>query len=168
MSLAITHEVSAEEFRKAAGQFATGITVVSVQHDGIIRGMTANSFTSVSLEPPLVLVSVDTRRSIHSALIAAPRYVISVLAAHQQHISARFASSKTDMRTAYDDIPHQLTRDGLPLIDGALAHFVCRGYATYPGGDHSLFVGYVEEVQVTAGAPLLYVAGAYRRVHADA
>ncbi len=168
MSMTITHEVSAEELRKAAGQFATGITVVSVHHEGIIRGMTANSFTSVSLDPPLVLVSVDTRRSIHSALVTAPRYVISVLAATQQHISARFASSKTDMRTAYDDIPHQLTNDGLPLIDGALAHFVCRGYAAYPGGDHTLFVGLVEELLVTSGEPLLYVAGAYRRVHVDA
>lgn len=168
MSTVITPSVSAEELRKAAGQFATGITVVSVHHEGIIRGMTANSFTSVSLDPPLVLVSVDTRRSIHSALVTAPRYVISVLAANQQHISARFASSKTDMRTAYDDIGHQLTSDGLPLIDGALAHFVCRGNATYPGGDHTLFMGLVEELLVAPGEPLLYVAGAYRRMHADA
>jgi flavin reductase (DIM6/NTAB) family NADH-FMN oxidoreductase RutF len=168
MSIASTHEVSADELRKAAGQFATGITVVSVHHEGIIRGMTANSFTSVSLDPPLVLVSVDTRRSIHGALAIASRYVISVLAATQQHVSARFASSKTDMRTAYDDIPHQLTSDGLPLIDGALAHFVCRAYATYPGGDHTLFVGYVEELHITPGDPLLYVAGSYRHLHVDA
>lgn len=165
MTTAITHAVSADELRRAAGQFATGITVVSVHHDGIVRGMTANSFTSVSLDPPLVLVSVDTHRSIHVALETAPRYVISVLAASQQHISNRFASSKTDMRTAYDDIPHQLTSDGLPLIDGALAHFVCRSYAAYPGGDHTLFVGLVEELLVTPGEPLLYVAGAYRHVH---
>jgi flavin reductase (DIM6/NTAB) family NADH-FMN oxidoreductase RutF len=162
MSINTVSQVSADVLRRAAGQFATGITVVSVHDDGYVRGMTANSFTSVSLEPPLVLVSVDLQRSAHSALLTAERFVISVLAASQQAVSARFASSKTDMRRAYDDIPHRLTDDGLPLIDGALAHFVCRRYANYPGGDHTLFLGLVEDVEVNGGDPLLYVAGAYR------
>lgn len=166
MTTEITTAVQPAVLRQAAGQFATGITVVSTHDNGIVRGMTANSFTSVSLDPPLVLVSVDTQRSIHGALVVAERFVISVLASHQQHVSARFASSKTDMRSAYADIDHTLTSDGLPLISGALAHFVCRRYAVYPGGDHALFVGLVEEVTVASGAPLLYVAGAYR--HLDA
>ena len=166
MTTDIVKSVQPQVLRAAAGQFATGITVVSTHDNGIVRGMTANSFTSVSLDPPLVLVSVDTQRSIHGALQGAERFVISVLASDQQAVSARFASSKTDMRTAYDDIPHTLTADGLPLISGALAHFVCRHYAVYPGGDHSLFVGLVEEVEVSPGDPLLYVAGAYRRVDA--
>lgn len=161
-----TTDFSIEDFRKAAGQFATGITVVSVRDGAHLRGMTANSFTSVSLEPALVLVSVDTRRSIHQPLVSATQYVISILSDTQQHISGRFASTKTDMRTAYDDIPHDMTPEGLPLIHGALAHFVCRPYAVYPGGDHSLFVGQVETLQINPGTPLLYAAGGYQTLRA--
>jgi flavin reductase (DIM6/NTAB) family NADH-FMN oxidoreductase RutF len=94
MTTDIVKSVQPQVLRAAAGQFATGITVVSTHDNGIVRGMTANSFTSVSLDPPLVLVSVDTQRSIHGALQGAERFVISVLASDQQAVSADLPAPK--------------------------------------------------------------------------
>jgi flavin reductase (DIM6/NTAB) family NADH-FMN oxidoreductase RutF len=152
-----------KELRRAFGQFATGITVVTVlAADGRPHGMTANSFTSVSLDPPLVLLAVDHQRRTYGHLIAAERFAISVLAAEHQPLSDRFAGRGVDQQEYFADIPHQLTPDGLPLLDGALAHFVCRRYAEYPGGDHTLFLGQIAQFSAQPGlAPLLYFGGRY-------
>ena len=153
--------VTPADLRLAAGQFATGVTIVTVVGPQGPRGMTANSFTSVSLDPPLVLVSIDLRRNTHALLEQAERFAINVLATDHILFSNRFASQKNDSKYEFTDLPHRLTVDGLPLLDGALAQFVCRRWAVYPGGDHKLFVGLVEEVHATSGAPLLYFAGQY-------
>ncbi len=154
--------VTSSALRQAAGQFATGITVVSLHDGNGVRGMTANSFTSVSLDPPLILVSVDVRRSIHALFGPERRFVVSVLASDQQALSDRFARSSNQETTTFHDIASRRTHDGLPLLDGALAHFVCRLDAAHPAGDHTLFIGLVEHVEVTPAQPLLYVAGQYR------
>lgn len=152
-----------KELRRAFGQFATGITVVTVLGaDGRPHGMTANSFTSVSLEPPLVLLAVDHQRRTYGHLIAAERFAISVLAAEHKPLSDRFAGRGVDQQEYFADIEHQLTPEGLPLLDGALAHFVCRRYAEYPGGDHTLFLGRIEQFSYQPDlAPLLYFGGRY-------
>jgi flavin reductase (DIM6/NTAB) family NADH-FMN oxidoreductase RutF len=151
------------ELRRAFGQFATGITVVTVLGADGPHGMTANSFTSVSLDPPLVLLSVDHQRRTYSHLLAAERFAISVLAETHRPWSDRFAGRGADKQEQFADVPHVLTSDGLPLLEGALAHFVCRRYAVYPGGDHALFLGQVEQFTYQAGrAPLLYFGGSYQ------
>jgi flavin reductase (DIM6/NTAB) family NADH-FMN oxidoreductase RutF len=129
--------------------------------------MTANSFTSVSLDPPLVLVSVDLRRRTHTLLEKADRFAVNVLSSDHRLFSDRFASQKNEAKNEFDDLPHVLTSDGLPLITDALAHFVCRRYAVYPGGDHSLFLGLVEHLEVQqTQSPLLFFAGRYHTLGA--
>jgi flavin reductase (DIM6/NTAB) family NADH-FMN oxidoreductase RutF len=161
-----TPAVSPTDLRRAAGQFATGITIITVSSPKGPHGMTANSFTSVSLDPPLLLVSVDLRRRAHAFLERAERFAISVLSEEHRELSARFAGQQGEERQdTFADVAHTLTADGLPLITGALAHFVCRRFAVYPAGDHSLFLGQVEQLDYQPGlAPLLYFGGRYHAI----
>lgn len=157
--------IDSTALRRALGQFATGITIVSVLGPDGPHGMTANSFTSVSLDPPLLLVSVDLRRRAHPLLAQAYRWTVSVLSAEQRALSDRFASSKLPLHNQFEGVPHRLTPDGIPLIEGALAQFVCRRYAQYPGGDHTLFLGLIEQLDYVADAPpLLYFNGHYHEL----
>ena len=156
------------ELRRACGQFATGVTVVTVRDGDGFRGMTANSFTSVSLDPPLVLVSIDRRNRTHELLSEGDPFVVNVLSRAQQCWSDRFAGRHGDVQHQFDDIPHTLSPDGVPIIAGAAATFSCRVEAIHPAGDHSLFIGRVERIDSTPGAaPLLFFAGKYRAVQVD-
>jgi flavin reductase len=154
--------------RRAFGQFATGITIVSVLGPSGPHGMTANSFTSVSLDPPLLLVSVDLRRRAHPLLEQAERFTVSVLSHEHRWLSDRFASGKLPLHKQFEGVPHHLTADGIPLIAGALAHFVCRRYAQYPGGDHTLFLGLIEQLDHAPDTPpLVYFGGRYHELGAQ-
>lgn len=153
------------DLRRACGQFATGVTIVTMRDGDGARGMTANSFTSVSLDPPLILVSVDRRNRTHELIGLGQRFAVNVLSAEHQGWSDRFAGRFGDIQDQFDDIPHQRTADGLPYLDGALAVLVCRTSAVLPAGDHSLFIGQVEELAYTpGGAPLLFFSGRYDRL----
>jgi flavin reductase (DIM6/NTAB) family NADH-FMN oxidoreductase RutF len=120
-----------KDFRRACGQFATGITVVTVRDGDGVRGMTANSFTSVSLDPPLVLVSVDLRNRTHQLIEESGRFAVNVLSQQHRDWSDRFAGRHGDLQGQFDDVPHRLTDCGLPLFEGALASFVCRLFQAY-------------------------------------
>ncbi len=157
--------ISPMEFRRACGQFATGVTVVTVRDGRGVRGMTANSFTSVSLDPPLVLVSIDRRNRTHELLESGGQFAVNVLAESHAEISDRFAGRHGPVQDVFDDLPHHLSSDGLPVIDGALASFICQLEAIHPAGDHSLFIGRVERIESAPGAaPLLFFAGGYQRL----
>jgi flavin reductase (DIM6/NTAB) family NADH-FMN oxidoreductase RutF len=128
--------------RRAYGAFATGVTVVTVGGP-VPHGMTANSFTSVSLDPPLVLVCVGRDAVMHHALVSARRFGVSVLAADQEGVARHFADRRRPLGNGQfeyvDWRPGPLT--GVPLISGALATFECALWRCYDGGDHSIFVG---------------------------
>lgn len=150
-------------FRRIVGRFATGVTVVTTGSPDDPHGITVNSFTSVSLEPPLVLVCVDHRRESHERIRRAGRFAVNVLSAEQQVLSEYFARQ----RAALPEGALRLSagRTGLPLIEGALAHLECRVVATFPGGDHSIFVAEVEHAAAGEGhAPLIFFEGRYRRL----
>jgi flavin reductase (DIM6/NTAB) family NADH-FMN oxidoreductase RutF len=150
--------------RRTLGMFATGVTVITTRSSEQVHGMTANAFMSVSLEPPLVLISVDRRTKMCNLLHEGAHYGVSVLCADQSALSDRFAG-----RTG-DDLPvprFELVYD-TPLVDGALAHFVARVARSYWGGDHSLFLGRVEYARHHAGAPLLFHGGRYERLGQNA
>ena len=151
---------TAVEFRRTLGMFATGVTVITTQIGDQIHGMTANAFMSVSLEPPLVLISVDRRTKMCTLLHEGSTYGVSVLSESQAPLSDRFAG-----RVA-DDAPEprfELIHD-TPLVEGALAGFVSKVVRSYWGGDHSLFLGRVEFARTGAGAPLLFHGGRYERL----
>jgi flavin reductase (DIM6/NTAB) family NADH-FMN oxidoreductase RutF len=147
-------------FRQALGQFATGVTVITTMHEGIVHGMTANAFCSVSLEPPLVLVSVDTRSHMHRLLTQSRRYGVSVLSKDQEELSRHFAGrSQEGLRVPFT------WHDGYPLIEGAVAHLTCQVIDVHPAGDHTLFIGRVEHLGYADNcAPLLFYGGKYHRL----
>lgn len=150
------------EFRRALGQFATGITVVTTRDaEGRHMGLTVNAFASVSLDPPLVLVCIDDRSETHDGFEASGVFGVSVLSEEQESWSRRFATPGQE-KFATGDLMTGET--GVALVPGALAHIECRVSATLPGGDHTIYVGEVLRLHVAPGAPLLYHASAYQRL----
>ncbi len=149
-------------FRQLLGRFATGVTVVTTRRaDGARVGMTASSIASVSLEPPLLLVSIDRRNEMHLALQAAQRFVVNVLAADQEAISRRFADAEEHRFDQGEAIGYRDTAEGLPVLDGVLAHIECTKVQAVPAGDHTVFFGLVTGGAVTDRRPLLYYRGGY-------
>src|SRR4051794_36849123 len=147
------------EFRRTLGIFATGVTVVTTRVGGQVHGMTANAFMSVSLRPPLILISVDRRARMNALLHEGARFGVSVLEEGQTALSDRFAGR------AAGEGPEPLFEivHDTPLVDGALAHLVAHVVRSYWGGDHSLFLGQVEYVRYGEGTPLLFHGGRYER-----
>ena len=149
-------------FRQLLGRFATGVTVVTTRRaDGARVGMTASSIASVSLEPPLLLVSIDHRNDMHGALQAAQRFVVNVLAADQEAISRRFADATEHRFDQGEAIGYRNNPEGLPVLDGVLAHIECTKVQAVPAGDHTVFFGLVTGGAVTDRRPLLYYRGGY-------
>jgi flavin reductase (DIM6/NTAB) family NADH-FMN oxidoreductase RutF len=157
--------VTQSEFKHAMGSFATGVTVITVDYEGEVRGMTANAFASVSLDPLLVLVCVDHKARTHAYLNARKRFGVNVLAENQRAISEHYAlptqtpkeGEKAGAR--FDRTPH-----GTPVLHGALAYLECRLHTAEDAGDHTIFIAEVEDVVVHEGSPLLYFRGKYREM----
>ena len=146
-------------FRQLLGRFATGVTVVTTRDAaGKPVGMTASSVASVSLHPPLLLVSVDQVNDMHPALRAAQRFVLNVLAADQEVLSRRFAAEHPDR---FDGIGYRDTQHGIPVLEGVVASIECDKHGEAPGGDHTVFFGLVTGGTVSERAPLLYYRGGY-------
>ena len=149
-------------FRRTLGMFATGVTVLTTRVADQVHGMTANAFMSVSLRPPLVLVSIDRRARMCNLLHEGTRLGINVLEAGQTALSDQFAGRSlegSETPEARFELVHET-----PLVEGALAHLVARVVRSYWGGDHSLFVGQVEFARYGEGRPLLFHGGRYERL----
>jgi flavin reductase ActVB len=153
--------VSAPAFRRALSQLASGVTVVTSRSaDGRPYGLTVTAFSALSLDPPLVLVCIDGRSETHDGF-AGGAFAVSLLAEGQEYVSQRFAVPGPAKFEA-EEMP--CGRSGLPLVPGAVAHIECRVTAAVPGGDHVIYVGLVEDVEVHEGRPLVYHARGYRRL----
>ncbi len=152
--------VTASEFRSALRHFPAGVTVVTTRdQDGRPRGLTASAFTSVSLDPPLVLVCIDRQASAYPAFEAYGWFAVNVLARHQESLSRQFASTVPDK---FAGVAYREGRARLPLLEDVVAALECRVVHRYAGGDHTIFVGQVEGVSIAGGPPLVYFRGAYR------
>ncbi len=153
-------------FRRVAGSFATGVTVITVEREpGVVHGMTANSFTSVSLDPLLVLVCVDQDARLLSFLKSQRRFGVSILREGQQSLSEYFAKiEQTPEEHARLGICYRWTSTGIPLLEGGLAELACNTVAEHPAGDHTIFLGEVESMECRDGNPLLFHRGQYRRL----
>jgi flavin reductase (DIM6/NTAB) family NADH-FMN oxidoreductase RutF len=155
----------ATEFRTALRTFAAGVTVVTtLDRAGRPSGLTASAFTSVSLDPPLVLVCVDHTASAHPDFRARGWFAINVLRREQEALSRRFAASGGDK---FQGAPWHEGQAGLPLLDGALATLECRIVDTHEAGDHTIFIGQVENASVAGGQPLVYFHGGYHSLAVD-
>jgi flavin reductase (DIM6/NTAB) family NADH-FMN oxidoreductase RutF len=155
--------ISPDEFRRVLSHFASGVTVITIcDGDGRPTGLTASAFTSVSLEPPLILVCVDHKAQSYPALMAGKRFAVNILNLEQEAVSRRFATTKIDNK--FEGVPFTLSPLGLPLLDNALAQLECETVNVHVAGDHTIFVGRVERSNANSGLPLVYYRGKYERL----
>ena len=157
--------VSRDEFRRACGRFATGVAVASVTDErGAAHGLTVNSFTSVSLNPPLVLICLSNEVTMIEAFRGASHFGINILREEDREISQRFSTKGHDR---FNGIAWRPGRSGVPLIDCALAAMECETYQRVASGDHDILVGRVVAARVEDGAPLVFYGSRYRKLALD-
>lgn len=149
------------EFRQTLGRFASGVTIVTALDGQQRRGMTASAFVSVSLAPPLILVSVDHRAHMHEVLgrPETTRFGVNLLSSTQRHLSDHFAG-----RPGPEENVPWFEHEGLPLIGGCIAQLVCRKHEVIVAGDHTLYLGFVEYARYTDDDPLVYFRGQYHEL----
>ena len=158
------------DFRRALSQFATGVTVVSAEcAPQRVHGMTANSFTSVSLEPPLVSVCVDEKAHLLPMILERRKFGINVLKEDQQKLSEFFARPEMEQEqhereAARHQVSFYWTPEGIPLLNGVLCQISCRLHAAHVAGDHTIVVGEVLSAQLYSGEPLIFFRGDYTRL----
>jgi flavin reductase (DIM6/NTAB) family NADH-FMN oxidoreductase RutF len=154
--------VDASEFRRLLGHWATGVAVVATRKaDGTPCGLTANAVASVSLRPPLVLACVEHDADTHDCIAASGLFAVSILAGDQERLARRFAA--WDITDKFAGIAYREAATGAPILEDALAWVDCRLWASYDGGDHTIYVGEVVEGDAAEGTPILYYRGGYGR-----
>ena len=157
--------VDPNDLRLAMRRWVTGVTIVSVEYQGIQHGMTVSSFTSVSLEPPTILVSLERVARTHGLVLKAGSFGVTILSTEQEEVSDRFAGRKTEYENRFLNLKTHTLVSNAPFIDGGLAFFDCRVISTLDSGTHTLFVGEVLAVEFEDGEePLLYYNQQYRRL----
>ena len=151
--------VEKAEFRRALGHFASAVTVVTAKlKTGHLAGITVTAFSSLSLEPPRVLICIDRQARIHDHFAADGYFAVNILAEDQETVSRRFASSEPD---PFCEVGYTQGTSGAPLIHDAVAAIECKIVDLLPGGDHTIIVGEVEAAKIHEGKPLLYFRGGY-------
>jgi flavin reductase (DIM6/NTAB) family NADH-FMN oxidoreductase RutF len=149
----------AGQLRQALGRFATGVTVVTTRApSGKLEGLTANSFTSVSLDPPLVLWSLQKSAPSLESFRASGFFAVNVLGVHQHNHCQHFARPAPDK---FLDVPHEVGLGGCPLLNDSLARFECSTHSVVEGGDHLIFIGRVERAEHLDGDPLIFSGGSF-------
>ncbi|UOE75957.1 flavin reductase family protein [Parageobacillus thermoglucosidasius] len=143
-------------FRNAMGKFATGVTVITSSLNGQVRGMTANAFMSVSLNPKLVLISVGEKAKMNSVIQQTGKFAVNILSDQQQALSMLFAGQLKEERNV-----EFAWMDGHPILPDSLANILCDVDISYVAGDHTLYVGKVTDIYMKEGDPLLFFAGKY-------
>jgi flavin reductase (DIM6/NTAB) family NADH-FMN oxidoreductase RutF len=157
--------IDPKELRRVMGQFATGVTIITTRDDaGRPYGLTANAFTSLSLDPPLVLVCVDRKTETFPHFYASRCFVVNILTEGQEELSTRFARSGGDK---FAGVEFTTNASGAPVLSDALAHVECTLLETHEGGDHVIHVGQVERIAMHGGRPLLFFQGRYRSLAGD-
>lgn len=150
-----------DTYKDALRRFASGVTIVTVAHEGTMHGMTASSFASVSLRPPLVLVSLEKDSRTHRLVLETGRFGVNVLAIEQEGVARRFSQHGDK---SFEEIPHRIDGDGVPLLDDAIAVMTCLTTTVVDGGDHNVFLAEVLSATTRAGSPLLYYDRNYRSI----
>ncbi|HTD84735.1 MAG TPA: flavin reductase family protein [Gemmatimonadaceae bacterium] len=154
--------VSPDEFRAVLGRFPSGVTVVTTKAaDGTDQGMTVSAFSSLSLDPPLVLICIEKSASVHDALTTASGFIVNVLSAKQEQIARRFAIVDIDR---FEGVGFARSAQGYAILDDVLAVIECDRVSLCEGGDHTIIVGEVETTRAESGTPLLYYRGGYAQL----
>lgn len=151
-----------DEFRQVMGRFATGVTIVTSRLGEELHGMTANAVTSVSLEPPLVLICVDKSADSHDIIDGSGIFALSILSLEQEGLADDFAVKEGAAAHRLDGVPHHTRATGAPIIEGSLAYLDCRVVERFPGGDHTVFIGGVVDAgRLNDHGPLIFYQGSY-------
>ncbi|MGH7841068.1 MAG: flavin reductase family protein [Candidatus Binataceae bacterium] len=154
--------IDRNELRRVMGHFPTGVTVITTtSKEGLPFGLTANAFTSVSLEPPLLLISVDKKAESYPHFEDSKVFTVNFLCDDQESLSRKFAVSGGDK---FKGVAYRSGANGVPILEGALAYMECRLYAVYDGGDHTLFLGEVTQAETREGKPLVFHRGGYKTI----
>jgi flavin reductase (DIM6/NTAB) family NADH-FMN oxidoreductase RutF len=157
--------IDSESFRAVMAQWASGVTVVTTVHEGQNVGITASSFSSVSLEPPRVLICVAKRLFTHKVIEATGVFAVNILGADQQELGMRFAGRVPEGQDRFAGLEVFTGKTGAPLLTGVLGWLDCRLHAAFDGGDHTIFVGDVVAASaVEAGDPILYYNRQWRQL----
>ncbi|MFK8794926.1 flavin reductase family protein [Planococcus plakortidis] len=146
-------------FRDAMGKFATGVTVLTTENDGVPHGMTANGFMSVSLDPKLVVISIGHKAKFLEKVSASQKFAVNILSEEQEQYSRHFAGRPGDEAVLFD------TLQGLPVLNGVVAQIACEVVSTHIEGDHTLFIGKVLDLKLEDKNPLLFFSGQYRQLN---
>jgi 3-hydroxy-9,10-secoandrosta-1,3,5(10)-triene-9,17-dione monooxygenase reductase component len=153
--------VDQQDFRDALARWASGVTIVTARHGDEPIGMTAASFSSLSLDPPLVLVCVARSAYSHDPLVAADGFAVHILGSGQDELSSRFASAGAEK---FDGLPDERGPFGVPLLAFGVARLVCAHHAALDGGDHTILVGRVLSTELAGTDPLIYCNRSYHRL----
>ena len=154
--------IEKNELRRVKGHFATGVTVItSIRSSGELHGLTANAFTSVSLIPPLLLVCIDKKAESYPCFDESGVFTVNVLAGDQEALSRRFAVTGGDK---FKGVSFRVGANGAPILDGALAYLECKVTQKIDGGDHTIYIGEIEQAETKEGKPLLFFRGGYREI----
>lgn len=157
------NKIDPKDFRNVTGSFATGVTVIATQGDTNVHGMTANAFTSVSLDPPLILVSIGKNANTHELIKTNKKFSVNFLKEDQKEIAGYYAK-KVPNPEIESKLHYMMTKDEIPVMTDSLASLACTLWETYDGGDHTLYIGRIEELEVKEGTPLIFYKGAYHNI----
>jgi len=154
--------IDARELRNIMGHFVTGVTVITTRDiDGKPFGLTANAFSSLSLEPPLVLICVDKKVDCYACFEGSQVFAVNFLSEEQEHLSRRFATKGIEK---FDGVPYKTGECGIPLLEGAMGYIECKLISGYDGGDHTIYVGEILDAMASGERPLLFFKGKYFRL----
>jgi flavin reductase (DIM6/NTAB) family NADH-FMN oxidoreductase RutF len=154
--------IEKNELRRIMGHFPTGVTVITtISMDGQPFGLTANAFMSVSLDPPLLLISVDKKAESYPHFNDSQVFTVNILSDDQESLSRRFAVSGGNK---FEGVAYHRGANNVPILEGTLAYIECRVYASHDGGDHTLYLGSIEQAETREGKPLLFYRGGYRAI----
>jgi flavin reductase (DIM6/NTAB) family NADH-FMN oxidoreductase RutF len=152
--------IDKNELRRIMGHFATGVTIITtISKEGQMHGLTANAFTSVSLDPPLLLISVDKKAESYGSFEESKVFTVNILSDSQESLSRKFAVSGGNK---FEGVGYRIGGNGAAILTDALAFVECRLYASFDGGDHTLHLGEIQEAETREGKPLLFYRGGYR------
>ena len=150
----------ADQFRQVLGHFCTGVTVITTSGPPV-TGFACQAFAALSLEPPLLIICVDKKAESYSSFEESGVFTVNILADDQEDISRRFAVSGGEK---FEGVAYRRGGNGAPILHGVLAHLECKVHATFDGGDHTIYVGLIEEAETRDAKPLLFYRGGYRNL----
>ncbi|MFQ5602330.1 MAG: flavin reductase family protein [bacterium] len=157
--------ISEESFRNALSRFATGVTIVTLEHENEYHGLTVNSFTSVSLNPPLILICIQRNGKSHALFRLNQRFVVNILSQEQRDLASQFADSDLHGWQRFHDLKFNMSQEGIPIIADSLAYLECQIVKQYEGGDHTIFLGEVNGAwSANNKKPLLFFESQFAQI----